>query len=147
MENIYIHNFKALRYKKFSEFKYKVLHNILACNDKLSKWEKTQSPTCSVCKEKKDISHMLYNCLRIKLIWKSISNCLNLNVLLKHVILGIQCDNYISENQFICIVIVSYTIYSNWYKTSINKGDYNALNIKEMLCQQLPSIVKFMNIY
>ena len=35
------------------------------------------------------------------------------------------------------IVIVSYNIYSNWYKTSMNKGDYNALNIKEMLCQQL----------
>ena len=32
---------------------------------------------------------------------------------------------------------VSYTIYSNWYKTSMNKGNYNVLNTKEMICQQL----------
>ena len=70
---IYINNFKALRHKKFSEFKYKVLHNILACDDKLIKWNKTHSSTCAVCKEKEDI----------KLTWNSVSNCLNLNILLK----------------------------------------------------------------
>ena len=86
MENIYINNFKTLRYKKFSEFKYKMPHNILACNDKLSRWNKTHLSACSVCKEKEDISHMLYNCPGIRLIWNSLSNCLNLNILLKYII-------------------------------------------------------------
>ena len=118
MEKIYI----SITLKHFeiknSEIKYKMLHNL------------THLSTCSVCKEKEDISHMQYNCPRIKLIWTSLSNCLNLNILLKHIILGVQCDNYICKNKFICIVIVSYTIYSNWYKTSMNKGNYNVLNIK-----------------
>ena len=136
-KNIYVNNFKTPRYKKFSEFKYKILHNILACNDKLSKWKKIQSSACVVCNEKEDISHLLYNCPRIKLIWNILSNCLNLNIQLKHIILGIECDNYVSKNKFICIIIVSYTIYSNWYKTRINNGNYWSSNIKELICQQL----------
>ena len=136
-ENIYIYNLKSLRYKKFSEFKYKILLNILACGDRISRWNKNVSKYCIYCKCKEDISHMLYECSRIKSIWNIISNCMQLNISLKHIVLGILCENFVSENKNICIAIVSFTIYSNWYTTSINHGSYATLDIKKNITHQL----------
>ena len=80
---------------------------------------------------------MLYECTRIKLIWCNISTCMQLNISLKHVILGILCDNFVSDNKNICVAIVSFTIYSYWCKASINHGDYAALEIKKNITQKL----------
>ena len=55
-------------------------------------------------------SHMLYDCPRILSIWCKMSICLQLNILLEHVILGILCDNYVSESRNIFIVISCFVI-------------------------------------
>ena len=136
-KSIYLQNQVSLKYKKFSEFKYKILLNIAACGEKLSRWKLNVSRNCAFCKQKEDICHLLYECPRIKSIWCNISNCLQLNIMLKHIVLGITCDNYISENRNICIVIVSYAIYNNWYKTSINCEDYASSDIKKCIRNQL----------
>ena len=46
------------------------------------------------------------------------------------------CQNYVSENRNVCIVI-SFTIYSVWYKCTWN-NDYRLINITEMINQKLP---------
>ena len=66
---IYMTNFRELKYKKFSEFKYKILHNILPCGKLVARWNKERTPFCEFCKEIEDIQHMLYSCSRIKTIW------------------------------------------------------------------------------
>ena len=136
-ENIYLTNFKTLRYKKFSAFKYKILLNILPCGEKLGKWGKSSSTKCTFCGESEDISHLLYSCPRIKHIWCILSNCLKLNITLKHIILGIPCQNYLSENRNICIVIVSYAIFSMWSKCSWNNSDYKSVNIANIIKERL----------
>ena len=136
-ENIYLTNFKTLRYKKFSEFKYKILLNILPCGEKLRKLGKSSSTKYTFCGESEDISHLLYSCPRIKHIWCILSNCLKLNITLKHIILGIPCQNYLSENRNICIVIVSYAIFSTWSKCSWNNSDYKSVNIANTIKERL----------
>ena len=78
---------------------------------------------------------MLYSCPRFKHVWSVLSNCLKLNIMFKHVILGVPCQNYLSENKNICIVIISFTIYSTWCKCTWNNGDYRSINIIEMIKQ------------
>ena len=60
---------------------------------------KNVSAKYACCSESEDICHMLYSCPRVKHVWSVLSNCLKLNVMLKHVILGIPCQNYLSENR------------------------------------------------
>ena len=91
----------------------------------------------SFCDESEDISHLLYSCPRIKHIWCILSNCLKLNITLKHIILGIPCQNYLSENRNICIVIVSYAIFSTWSKCSWNNSDYKSVKIANIIKEWL----------
>ena len=136
-EQVYLTNFKTLRYKKFSEFKYKILLNILPCGEKLETWGKSASTKCTFCGESEDICHLLYSCPRVKHVWCILSNCLKLNVTLKHIIPGIRCQNYLSENRNICVVIVSYAIFSTWSKCNWNNSDYKSVDIVSIIKERL----------
>ena len=48
---IYLVNSKLLYYKKFAEFKYKVLLNILPCGKLVSRWDRGISAKCKYCDE------------------------------------------------------------------------------------------------
>ena len=65
---IYMTNFKELMLK-LSQFKYKILHNILLCGKLEAQWNKNIPPYCDFCKETEDMQHILYFCRRIKSIW------------------------------------------------------------------------------
>ena len=84
--------------KKIAEFKYKILLSILVCGQKVNKWGKNVSAECAFCTESEDIWHMLYSCPSVKHVWSVLSNCLKLNIMLKHVILCIPYQNYFSYN-------------------------------------------------
>ena len=47
---------------KIREFNFKVLLNILACNNLLSKFKENVNVNCELCQEKDDINHLLINC-------------------------------------------------------------------------------------
>ena len=136
---VYLQNFKSLKYPKFMEFKFKIIHNILPCGASLSKWNNAYSGLCGYCGETETTAHLLYNCPRIKCVWSIISNCMKLNVLLKHVILGIQLynDNYVTQNKLLCVVLISYAIYSTWCKSNINNEDYKHVHVISNIKQQL----------
>ena len=44
--------------------------------------------SCSLCKENKDIIHMLYTCRQIRHIWQSLNDVLNANIRPIHIICG-----------------------------------------------------------
>ena len=136
-QNIYSLNLYSLRYKKFSEFKYKILLDFLPCGNKLYKWNNTVSENCNLCNTKEDVCHMLYSCETIKCIWMNFSNCLNVNITMKHVILGPNNDDYISINNHLCITIVSYSIFSAWCKSSFDKKQYTSFKIKLQIYKNL----------
>ena len=109
-------------YSKFTEFKFKIIHNVLPCGKQLCRWNNNYSGLCVYCGEVENITHLLYECSRIKNIWRVVSNCMKTNILLKHIIIGFQFnnENYVLQNKIICIVIISYAIYSVWCKCNIN---------------------------
>ena len=136
---MYTQNFKCLKYSKFTEFKFKIIHNVLPCGKQLCRWNNNYSGLCVYCGEVENITHLLYECSRIKNIWRVVSNCMKTNILLKHIIIGFQFnnENYVLQNKIICIVIISYAIYSVWCKCNINNKNYKNTDVKSNLKQQL----------
>ena len=136
---VYTQNFKCLKYSKFTEFKFKIIHNVLPCGKQLCRWNNNYSGLCVYCGEVENITHLLYECSRIKNIWRVVSNCMKTNILLKHIIIGFQFnnENYVLQNKIICIVIISYAIYSVWCKCNINNKNYKNTDVKSNIKQQL----------
>ena len=64
--NIYCNNFCPIKYKKLCEFKYKILLDILLCGYTVNKWNSTVSSICKYYNIKESITHMLYECKKIK---------------------------------------------------------------------------------
>ena len=135
-KNIYVENLKILRYKKFSEFKFKILHNTLSSRYILSKWNKNVSPQCEYCGEIENMCHMIYTCPRVKQIWQDVSESLKLNIQLRHIILGLSNHNYVCENKMICIVLICHAIYSFWCICQ-NDDHHININIKSHIKQKL----------
>ena len=116
-------------YKKFSEFKYKIFLNILPCGITVHRWNSNVADCCSFCKEKEDILHLLYECKRIKEIWKVVGHCLKMLIQPKHIILGITDPYFVEFNRHLCIVIISYSIYATWCKCSFENLNYGNINL------------------
>ena len=129
-QKIYYANLYSLKYKKFCEFKYKILLDFLPCGSRLCKWNNKVSERCLYCNEREDTCHLLYGCERVKLIWVIFSTCLNFNIRMRHVILGINNEDYISQNNHLCITIVSYSVFSVWCKSSFGEKRHTTLDIK-----------------
>ena len=138
LAKVYAQNFKCLKYSKFTEFKFKIIYNILPCGNLLCNWNNNYSGLCVYCGEAENITHLLYECSRIKNIWRVVTNCMKTNILLKHVSLSIQfsIENYVLQTQNICIVIISYAIYSVWCKCNINNINYKNIDVKSNIKQQ-----------
>ena len=63
-QNIYKRNYKT-QLKKFTEFKYEILMNILGCSVKINRWNPNVSKYCQVCGESENIPHLLSpTCIR-----------------------------------------------------------------------------------
>ena len=140
-KDIYFENIKVIKYKKFSEFKFKVLHNILTNRQALSKWKINISPNCAYCGQLENVCHLLYFCPRVKQIWQNVGECLKMYIQLKHIILGIPNHNYVCENKMTCITIISYAMYSYWCMC-INEEEKKAKYIKDHINQTLSFYVE-----
>ena len=56
--------------------------------------------------KKESIIHILYECKRVKEIWKIICHCLNMFIQPKHILLGITDPHYVELNRHLCIVFI-----------------------------------------
>ena len=131
--NIYKNITNSIKYRKYSEFKFKILHNILPCGKLISKWNKTKSRYCDYCKETENIPHLLYECTRIKNLWLQLSGILQIDIKLKHIILSLQNISIQNEIKNIVIVMVLYAIYSTWVKCSFENICYSTINLNHII--------------
>ena len=131
--HIYSYNMKSLKFKKFVEFKYKILLNILSCGEKVHKWNKNVSKLCSYCNENETILHLLYECKRVKTLWQIVGKGLKMNIQQKHIVLGLMDTHYVEVNRHLCIAIVSYSIYAMWCKCSFENLCYTDVNLKDVI--------------
>ena len=63
---------KVTNIVKLQNFQYKLLHNIIFCNDHLFYWKKVDSQQCEWCIHKQTIVHLLYECENTQKIWYKI---------------------------------------------------------------------------
>ena len=73
---VYTQKIKLVDDFKLAEFNYKVLHQILACNDNFKKWTISDTNLCDVCKEQQDIPHLLFTCRLAQNIWTVVQTAL-----------------------------------------------------------------------
>ena len=142
--DIYQNIITSTKYKKFSEFKFKIIHNILPCGKLISKWEKTKSRYCSHCGEIETIQHLLFECNRIKDLWTKLSKILQLDIQLKHIILGLKNLSAVNEIKSIVIVTVMYATYCTWVKCSFDNLCYNSVNLYQIIKEY---IVFYCNVF
>ncbi len=123
-EKIYYGKVINEKYKKFSDFNYKQLHNILPSGTIVNKWNKNVTPNCAYCNEKEDIKHILFDCTRVKEIWEKIGLMLKMKIQWKHIVVGYFDQNNTTEFRNLIFNIVNYSIYSQWVKCSENDDLY-----------------------
>ena len=84
--------------KKLPEHNYKTITNTLPCGYIVSKWDKSVSDNCVLCKEKHDLVHLLFTCVFAKEAWKLVSSFLKFDINLSYIVFGykLSChENYV----------------------------------------------------
>ena len=119
---------KQVKEIKIKEFNYKVLQNILACNNLVSKWDQSKSSNCEVCGLKDDIHHLIFKCDLAQSVWNTVATHLNRNISDKDVILGVQDPilNYLFS-------FVAFTIYKYWLISSKKNQARNLIGLMSLL--------------
>ena len=124
---------------KLKEFNYKLLHNILPCNENLKRWKVKVKDSCDVCQEVQTAKHLLFDCVYVKPLWKTIDKLLDIKVSFP-LILG-NGKNFQYDN---LITLVCFIIYKEWLLSSLKDSYRRAINNFEYLKVQLQTRV---NIY
>jgi hypothetical protein len=70
----YVCNIKIIKDKKLAETYFKILNNILPCNKNLYKWGKSERMSCYFCNVDDTISHLLFECVYAKNVWKIVKH-------------------------------------------------------------------------
>jgi hypothetical protein len=133
---IYDAKIKRIEIKKLAEFNYKLLTGILPCGYMLNKWNKDISDKCDVCKERENIKHMLFDCVKTRDIWKTIGKCFNVNIRWKHIVIGYYDDvNKLGRLLNLLYTYVAYNIFKANNKCKWEQKKYSNCNVKrQVIC-------------
>ena len=74
--------------KYIADFNYRLLHNLLNCNNQLSKWKRDVSPLCTLCNVVENCEHLILHCKNVINIRTKANNILRFNVSWKHIVVG-----------------------------------------------------------
>ena len=113
------------------KFNYKLIHNLVYSGYILSKWKLGVSNKCVVCGKNETAEHMLFECDRVKNIWKIVGEILKLDISWHHNVLGLDEINakQINVTRNNIITIITYSIYALWVKCGETKESFKYLNI------------------
>ena len=125
---IFERKINKIKENKIKEFNYKVLHNILACNNLLSKWVPDNDGTCELCKTKDDIYHLIFKCELAQTVWNLISIQTNSLISDKDVIFGTH-DSTINYY----LSFVAFLIYKYWLICSKNNEQRTLNGLKSLI--------------
>ena len=135
---LYTNIYKCCPDNRIKQFKFKLFHNIIAMNENLHKWKKTNSPTCTECNDTENYEHFIIKCKRIQEFWKTINGPLflcgyQINIqTLKDIILGQNILQRQYHELNVLIHIISFSIYKS-YMASKRRTHFNTL---KLLCLQ-----------
>ena len=107
-ESIHLRISRSMVDRKLCEFRYKLLHNLLICNEKLFKWKMSVSNGCLYCNAIETTKHQLFECVVKSNIWKIVSLLLSVDITWKHLVLGFDESNVIGKTRnYLCCIISS----------------------------------------
>ena len=144
-KDIYMRNFVKMIDKKLCEFRFKLLHNMLICNDKLYRWKLMPNNECTYCKEKETIKHLLFDCNRVNIIWKEVGNIMKVDVQWKHIVLGFSEINVTMKTRNILCTIITYAIYIFNYKIKFERAPILMIFLKGFILRY-QNVFKQLNI-
>ena len=110
-QNIYKQKICDINIVRIKEFNFKLINNILPCGKILNKWQTNVSAKCEYCSQIETIQHMIYECERVKIIWKLISEIIKCNIMLKTITCGWPSYD-ISKKLYCFNVIISIVTYA-----------------------------------
>ncbi len=132
-EEIYKRNVWNLSDKKLSEFKYKILNNILSNRSMISKWNKNINNKCPICGINQTMKHLLFDCHRIQTVWNLISSILKVTIRYKHIVIGNREEVNFIKARNLLIFYISYSIYKFWVQSENNIVNFIEANIIEFI--------------
>jgi hypothetical protein len=112
---------RAVRNTKIKAFQYKVLYNLIPCNQYLKRIKKSETELCNRCQMVDTTSHYLYECQEVKLFWNSLKrwwdsmemDMATFDINVKNIMLGILGNNPKNEVLNACILLAKWHIYKN----------------------------------
>lgn len=158
--------FKTLRDTKVQTFQYRLLHNIIPCNQWLCNLKIKNSNICDYCNEIDDIPHFFLYCPKVNDFWKywanwwenisttNITNCLDIS---ECILFGFPGNEDETQVLNYCIIYTKYYIY---IQKLFNKNQLemhacltqikHSLNTEQNICNsqnKKHKFKKFLNIY
>ena len=94
MESIFLFKVKYIKDKSLAEFNYKLIHSLLSNNLLISKWDKTITNKCKLCRDEiENAKHLIFDCGNVQHIWKIASTCINFTITWKRIVIGFYFEN------------------------------------------------------
>ena len=118
---IYEEKIKNIIDKNVAEFNFKLLHNMLPNNLYLSKWNKDITKFCNTCQEIENTKHMIYECSIAHVLWRRVSEIININIKWKHIVIGFVEKNQSTIIYNNIISFISYKLFKYKMKCKILK--------------------------
>ena len=147
--NIYSRMVKSVPCKKLSEFKYKLLHNLIYPGYILNKWKPSVSSHCSFCHETETLENLLFKCERINDVWNKVGQVIRVNIKWKHLVIGLdeRYSEIMNKAKNIIITIVVYSIFTGWIKCGESKESFKYINIWNNALSKLNLYLKIFSEY
>ena len=99
---------------KLKEYNFKILHNILPCNQNLMNWKIKTNPHCDICKSIQTIQHLIFDCSYAKPLWAKLDCLFGITVTFP-MILGLTEDRTYNN----MLTIIGFLIYKEWLILSL----------------------------
>ena len=137
--SIYTQKIKTMKIPKVKEFNYKIISNIVACGNIISKWNCHVSKYCTLCNDIETTCHLLFECPHIRSIWAQLSSKLGFNITWKQIVCG--WPDYNISNKIKCmnmiVSIIAYAIFKENSYCKYNKKQYTIENIKRSIKENM----------
>ena len=120
---------------KLREFNFKIIHNILPCNEMLHKWTIKQDSKCDLCDKVQTIRHLLFECVFVKEVWVLVERMLDCKITYDDILCGFENNliaNYVSN-------IAAFTIYKDWLLYSL-KGEKRSNRVSKLFFEHEPNL-------
>ena len=83
-DKIYLLPYKITSEPFLQSLQYKILNRILNCNERLFKWQISESHICSYCEHIDTLEHHLIHCTASRQIWEGLADWIHNNLLINY---------------------------------------------------------------